>query len=243
VKADLDKLIELQKTDTLLRKLKQSLETAEKRRAEIEQEFEQHAFSIREVQARRDTLKAEKADLEKQIADNKTYLERADRNLKHAQNQKEYETAMRETDVLQKQIASFETLIVEKITESEAVEKELEERADEINSLDSKRDTVLSEFDAQVETDRAELEQESEHRKRAFETVPQRFASVYDRLAQRSRDGIAVAEVVNGSCSACFMSLRPQVLLEVKQGTQVVTCESCTRILYFATAASEAGAS
>ena len=150
---------------------------------------------------------------------------------------------MRETDVLQKQIASFETLIVEKITESEAVEKELEERADEINSLDSKRDTVLSEFDAQVETDRAELEQESEHRKRAFETVPQRFASVYDRLAQRSRDGIAVAEVVNGSCSACFMSLRPQVLLEVKQGTQVVTCESCTRILYFATAASEAGAS
>ncbi len=243
MKADLDKLIELQKTDTLLRKLKQSLETAEKRRAEIEQEFEQHAFSIREVQARRDTLKAEKADLEKQIADNKTYLERADRNLKHAQNQKEYETAMRETDVLQKQIASFETLIVEKITESEAVEKELEERADEINSLDSKRDTVLSEFDAQVETDRAELEQESEHRKRAFETVPQRFASVYDRLAQRSRDGIAVAEVVNGSCSACFMSLRPQVLLEVKQGTQVVTCESCTRILYFATAASEAGAS
>ncbi len=243
MKADLDKLIELQKTDTLLRKLKQSLETAGKRRAEIEQEFEQHAFSIREVQARRDTLKAEKADLEKQIADNKTYLERADRNLKHAQNQKEYETAMRETDVLQKQIASFETLIVEKITESEAVEKELEERADEINSLDSKRDTVLSEFDAQVETDRAELEQESEHRKRAFETVPQRFASVYDRLAQRSRDGIAVAEVVNGSCSACFMSLRPQVLLEVKQGTQVVTCESCTRILYFATAASEAGAS
>lgn len=241
--AELDKLIELQKTDTNLRRLKQLLDTAETRRAEIEQEFEQHAFSIREVQARRDTLKAEKADLEKQIADNKTYLERADRNLKHAQNQKEYETAMRETDVLQKQIASFETLIVEKITESEAVEKELEERADEINSLDSKRDTVLSEFDAQVETDRAELEQESEHRKRAFETVPQRFASVYDRLAQRSRDGIAVAEVVNGSCSACFMSLRPQVLLEVKQGTQVVTCESCTRILYFATAASEAGAS
>ena len=48
------------------------------------------------------------AELDKQIAENKTYLERADRNLKHAQNQKEYETAMRETDSIQKQIGAFE---------------------------------------------------------------------------------------------------------------------------------------
>ena len=88
MRAELDKLIDLQKTDTNIRRLKQSIETAEKRRAEIEQEFEQHAFSIREIQSRRDKLHAKRADLEKQIAENKTYLERADRNLKHAQNSK-----------------------------------------------------------------------------------------------------------------------------------------------------------
>ena len=126
---ELDKLIELQKTDTNLRKLKRSLETAVEGRAAIELEFEQHAFSIREIQTKRDTLHAKRADLEKQIAENKTYLERADRNLKHAQNQKEYETAIRETDALQKQIAAFETQIVEILEETEGVEKELEERA------------------------------------------------------------------------------------------------------------------
>ena len=110
---DLDKLIELQQTDTNLRRLKKSLETAETRRAEIEQEFEQHAFSIREIQSKRDTLQAKRADLEKQIAENKTYLERASRNLQHAQTQKEYETAMRETDALQKQITAYETQVVE----------------------------------------------------------------------------------------------------------------------------------
>ena len=134
--ADLDKLIELQQTDTNIRRLKKSLETAVARRAEIEQEFEQHAFSIREIQARRDTLNAKRADLEKQIAENKTYLERADRNLKHSQNQKEYETAMRETDALQKQITGFETQVVEILVEVEGVEKELEERAEEIDTLD-----------------------------------------------------------------------------------------------------------
>ncbi|MBP9111105.1 MAG: hypothetical protein KBF83_16240, partial [Pyrinomonadaceae bacterium] len=78
--------------------MKRLLDTAEERRAEIEQEFEQHASSIREIQGRRDTLNAKRADLERQIAESKVYLERADRNLKHSQNQKEYETAMRDLD-------------------------------------------------------------------------------------------------------------------------------------------------
>ncbi len=232
MKADLDKLVELQKTDSNLRRLKQIIETAVAKRAEIEQEFEQHAFSIREIQAKRDKLHADRANLEKQIAENKTYLERADRNLKHAQNQKEYETAMRETDALQKQIAAFETQVVEAVEAVEAVEKELAERAEEIDSLDAKRNEALAAFDAQLANDKAEFESETQHRQQAFSTLPARLASVYDRLAQRSRDGIAVAEVVNGSCSACFMSLRPQMQVNVKKGDEIITCESCTRILY-----------
>ncbi|CAN5444964.1 hypothetical protein BH10ACI3_BH10ACI3_07520 [soil metagenome] len=240
--AELDKLIELQKTDTNLRRLKRALETAVEGRAAIEQEFEQHAFSIREVQSKRDALHAKRADLEKQIAENKTYLERADRNLKHAQNQKEYETAMRETDALQKQIAAFETQIVEIMEEVEGVDKELEERAEEIASLDGKRDAALAEFDAELKKQKAEFDAETKHRQTAFATLPARLASIYDRLAQRSRDGIAVAEVVNGSCSACYMQLRPQVQLNVKKGDEIITCESCTRIMYIDRRDSEAAA-
>lgn len=243
MKAELSKLIELQKTDTNLRRLKQALDTADERRAEIEQEFEQHAFSIREIQKKRDDLHATRADLERQIAENKTYLERAERNLKHAQNSKEYETAMRETDALQKQIAAFETQIVEAMDEAEGVDKELEERADEINSHDAKRGAAMSEFDTQLAADKAEFERETAHRAAAFATLPERLAAVYDRLAQRSRDGIAVAEVVGGACSACFMHLRPQVQVNVKKGDEIITCESCTRILYIQNKEAEASAS
>lgn len=232
MKKELEKLIDLQKTDTNIRRLKQIIGTADTKRAEIEQEFDQHASSIREVQNRRDTLIAERTELEKQIADNRTYLERAERNLKHAQNQKEYETAMRETDTIQKQIAAFETQVVEKMSASEEVDTELETRADEINSHDAKRNEALSAFDAEVKAAKKELEIESAKRDEVFKTLPANLASVYNRLAQRSRDGIAVAEVVNGSCSACFMSLRPQMSLEVKRGDKIITCESCTRILY-----------
>ena len=245
MRAELEKLVDLQTTDTAIRRLKQLIETAGTRRAAIELEFERHAFSIREIQAKRDKLAAERADLEKQIEDSKTYKERADRNLKNSQNQKEYETAMREIDALQKQITAFETQVVEKLAASEELETELEGRADEINTLDAKRAEALAAFDKEVAVDQKALAAETKKREAVFTTLPTQLAAVYNRMAQRSRDGIAVAEVVNGSCSACFMSLRPQMQVEVKRGDQIITCESCTRILYMPVKAaqSEAGAS
>ena len=234
MKEELAKLIDLQITDTRIRQLKKAIDSANERRAGIEQEFEQHASSIREVQKRRDDLVAERSENEKQIAENKNYLERADRNLKHAQNQKEYETAMREIDALQKQVTALETKVVELMGSIEEVEKELESRAEEINSLDAKRDEAFSAFDSEVAANRAELEEVSAKRGGVFDTLPKQLASVYDRLAQRSRDGIAVAEVIGGSCSACNMSLRPQMNVEVKRGDKIITCENCTRILYVA---------
>lgn len=234
MKLELEKLIELQKTDTNIRRLKKSIETAEQRRANIEQEFEQHASSIREIQNQAENAKKEHAELEKQAAEAKAHLERANRNLKTSTNQKQYETSMRELDVLQKQISGFEAQMLEKMTAIEDVDKVLSERSEEIAGLEGKRGEAVSEFEGQLEKDKAEYEVESKKREEVFVTLPPNLASVYNRLAMRSRDGIAVAEVVNGSCSACHMSLRPQMQLEIKRGDKIITCESCTRILYIA---------
>lgn len=240
MKSELEKLVELQITDTHIRKLKKSVETANERRAGIEQEFERHASSVREIQNRAESAKGERDELERQIAENKTYLERANRNLKNAQNQKEYETAMREADTLQKQVGELESKVLEKMSAVEESENVLSERADEIASHESNRTKALEDFETEIAADKAELETELKKREKVFVTLPKNLATVYDRLAQRSRDGIAVAEVKNGACSACFMSLRPQMLLEIKRGDKIITCESCARILYTVSAEPQA---
>lgn len=232
MKSELEKLIDLQKTDTNIRRLKKSVETAEERRAAIEQEFEKHASSIREIQSARDEAATARADFERQIGEAKTNLERANRNLQTAQDQKQYEAAMRETDVLQKSISKLETNVLEKMTEVEESDKILAERADEINSLESNKNKEIKEFETELAAHKKEFAAETTQRDKLFADVSSRYANVYNRLAQRSRDGIAVAEVINGSCSACFMTLRPQMQVELKTRDQVMTCESCTRILY-----------
>lgn len=100
----------------------------------------------------------------------------------------------------------------------------------------------MAEFEKAIKSDQKEFDSETKHRATAFVTLPDRLAKIYDRMAKRSRDGIAVAEVVNGSCSACFIQLRPQVQLNVKKGDEIIVCESCTRILYLASREAEASA-
>lgn len=234
VKSELANLIELQKTDTRLRQLKGNLESATTRRAELEEEFEKHASSIRDIQNRLAAAKESKSELERQIAEAKTSHERADRNLKTAQDQKQYEAAMREIDSLDRQISKFETEVLEQLEIIDEVEAVLEERSDEIANLEGDWEKTQGEFEASLAEEKAEFEELSAARDKILAALPDRLASVYDRLVSRSRDGVAVAEVIDGACSACFMSLRKQVVVELKTTNEIITCESCTRILYVA---------
>lgn len=232
MKTELEQLIELQKTDTKIRRLKESIETAEERRAQIEQQFNERASSIRELQDKRKTAREAQAELDNQIITTKTYVELSNRNLKNAQDQKQYETAMREVDSLQKQVSKLETEVLEKMTEIEEIDKVLAEQAEEINSLETDQEAALKVFDEELKQHKAEYEAATQKRDEIFLTLPPQKAKVYNRLAQRSRDGLAVAEVINGSCSACFMSLRPQMQVELNTSQHIITCESCVRILY-----------
>jgi predicted nucleic acid-binding Zn-ribbon protein len=50
----------------------------------------------------------------------------------------------------------------------------------------------------------------------------------------KARQGIAVAPAVSGHCSICHVRLRPQVFNTIIKNEEIVQCDSCQRILYYA---------
>jgi predicted nucleic acid-binding Zn-ribbon protein len=42
-----------------------------------------------------------------------------------------------------------------------------------------------------------------------------------------------VAEAIDGRCSVCNMAMRLQYWQDLKKGDQILSCESCQRILYY----------
>jgi predicted nucleic acid-binding Zn-ribbon protein len=50
----------------------------------------------------------------------------------------------------------------------------------------------------------------------------------------KARQGIAVAQAIGGHCSICHVRLRPQVYNTIITNEEIVQCDSCQRILYYA---------
>jgi predicted nucleic acid-binding Zn-ribbon protein len=233
VKAELQKLIALQNLDTTIRKLETEQQAIPQRRAEIEKEFDQRAFEIRALETRRDEAKHTRARLENEVVEQRGRAERAERNLMSSKKQDEYTAAIREADSARKQISALETQILEQLEQLEQAEASLKERADEIASLNSDREARLKAFDEETGTIGDRLAAARKERDEVFANLPKQMSSLYTRIKSRIRDGVAVAEARNRSCSACFMALRPQVMAEIRRGEDVLTCDNCGRILFF----------
>lgn len=238
MKAELQQLIALQNLDTTIRKLEKDQEAIPERRAEIEREFDQRAFEIRALETRRDVAKLSRARLENEVVEQKGRAERAERNLMSSKRQDEYTAAIREADAARKQISALETQILEQMEQLDQAQAALSERADEIASLNSDREARLKAFDDEAGTIGDRLATARKERDEVFAGLPKPISNQYSRIKARIRDGVAVAEARNRSCTACFMSLRPQVMAEIRRGEDVITCDNCGRILYYVPAES-----
>ena len=234
MKAELEKLIALQNLDTTIRKLEKELEAIPQRRAEIEGEFDQRAFEIRALENRRDEAKHARARLENEAVEQRGRAERAERNLMSSKKQDEYTAAIREADSARKQISTLETQILEQMESLEKVEAALNERADEIASLNSDREARLKAFDEETQRQSQQLVTARAERDQVYANLPKALTTLYSRISARIRDGVAVAAARNRSCTACFMSLRPQVMSEIRRGEEIITCDNCGRILFYA---------
>ncbi|HWS99340.1 MAG TPA: C4-type zinc ribbon domain-containing protein [Pyrinomonadaceae bacterium] len=233
MKAELEQLVALQNADTNIRRLQAEIEAIPRRRAEIEKEFDQRAFEIRELERVRDEARTERARLENEVLEHRTKQERAERNQMLSKKQDEYQAAIREADAARKHISQLETQILEKMETFEQAETKLKEREPEMVRLSADLQERIRQFEDETRTQEEQLETTRRERERLTATLPKNMSVLYNRISARIRDGIAVAEARNGSCTACFMSLRPQIMAEVRRGEDVITCDNCNRILYY----------
>jgi predicted nucleic acid-binding Zn-ribbon protein len=167
------------------------------------------------------------------MAEQRARAEKAERDLMSSTNSKAYEAAIREADAARKHISELETKMLEQMEGLEQAEKTLAEREPEVARLRAEHDTALVAFGEQTDRQTVELEALRAERERMIAELPPAMKSLYNRISSRIRDGVAVAEARKNSCSACFMSLRPEMMAKIRRGDEIITCDNCSRILYY----------
>jgi uncharacterized protein len=241
VKAELEQLIALQHVDTGIRKLQSELDSIPKRRAEIESEFDQRAFEFKALQQTGTTARETRSSLDRELAEQRVRMEKAERDLMSSTNAKVYEAAIRERDAAKKHISELETKVLEQMEAAETAEKQLAEREPEFARLRAEHEERLHAFEEQTRAWSEELESRRRERERMFAALPPGIKSTYQRIVARIRDGVAMAEARGGACSACRMTLRPQAMSEIRRGEEIILCDNCNRILYYQPAAQQQG--
>ena len=85
---------------------------------------------------------------------------------------------------------------------------------------------------ARTTEDKKALDQIHQERALAVTRLNPNVYRQYERI-RKGRRGIAIAEAIDGRCSACQIALRLQFFQDLKKGDQVMYCESCSRIIYY----------
>ncbi len=230
--SELQKLIALQELDIKIKEIKEEIDNIPKQKAAIETEFNTFAADYLDKKSRLDTAKREHRQLELDLQAAESALEKYKQDLMQVRNEREYSTVLREIDATKKKISSLETEVLQKLDLIEHLEKEINVLTPEIETKRQEFDVRIDACSAKLETLNAELERLTREREDLANTIPADLLSIYNRLVQL-RDGMALAEVRDGSCTACFMTVRPQVYADVRKGEQILTCDNCSRILYY----------
>jgi predicted nucleic acid-binding Zn-ribbon protein len=229
---DLKLVIRLQEIDFRLADLAREISALPKHIAEIEKKLVSHE---RKLDADRAALAANQKDRKKcegdiQIQEQK--ISKLRDQMLQAKTNEQYRAFQSEIDFCQNEIRKAEDRILELMSESEPLDKNV--KAAEA-ALKVEKSQVEAEKQQARERTAADQKASDELQKERAALVGEMSRAVYDRYerVRKARRGIAVAEVVDGRCTACNLALRLQFFQDLKKGNEIMACESCQRILYY----------
>ena len=140
--------------------------------------------------------------------------------------------ALNEIDGVEKLIRSTEDRFLELEEEIEKAQADLDEREKTLPAETEEHEERLKDWRAEQRTINEELAGAREEIAKLEAEIPPRDRAEFRRLIDK-KHGLAVALVVDGSCSACHVQGPAGRDAVLKQGREIVYCDSCKRILYY----------
>jgi predicted nucleic acid-binding Zn-ribbon protein len=228
---DIANAIRLQIIDDRAAVLTKEIAALPKHIAEIEKKLEGHQKRVDVDRAALVANQKERKGLEGDIQVQEQKISKLKNQMMEAKNNEQYNAFKHEIEFCQKEISRFEDRILETMGDSESLDKNV--KAAEAALSVEKKQVESEKKQAQDRTvaDKAEIAELMQERVKIAAVITPKVLSEYERI-RKGRAGVAIAEAIDGRCSKCHITLRPQFLQELKRGDAIMVCESCKRMLY-----------
>ena len=230
--SDIKLVIRLQDLDNRVAELTKEVAALPKHIAEIEKKLEAHE---RKLEADRAALAANQKDrkrFEGEIQLQQQKISKLKDQMLDAKTNDQYRAFQHEIEYCENEIRRSEDGILDLMSASEPLERNVKTAEAALKQEKAHVEAEKQQARERTAGDQRELDELQAERRTITDQITAKVMAAYERV-RKLRRGIAVAEAVDGRCSQCHMSVRPQFFQDLKRGEQVMYCESCSRILYY----------
>jgi predicted nucleic acid-binding Zn-ribbon protein len=241
---NLESIVELQNALSQLKEAEQRLHGIPDWMRELHDE---HAARKAEIDALQESAEAAARDrrtAEATVADAQEKLKKYQQQINKVSTQREYGALLQEIDTVKTQITSSEEAAFSSLERHDKAEKDLEEQRERFRDLEERYAAEQSRWESEkpgIARQVADLRGRIDGIKGK---LPRNLLSQFERVTLRYPAGaLAPVRLIDRAdragrhqrewhCGACNYRVRPQTVVEIRDGSSLVQCDSCKRILY-----------
>jgi len=231
IKEEIKKLVELQEIDKGIFALTKEKTDHPRLLGELAKEFDIKKANLKSLEETKQKLQLKQKEKEGDLASKEENIKKTQSQLGQLKTNKEYQAKLTEIESLKadKSLIEEETLkLMDNVDAMKIdVEKEKKSLETEEKSYNEKKGIAINRA-KEVEILLSGLDGK---RKILISGIDKKILARYEHILH-GKDGLAIVKVDHNSCAGCFMHVPPQVENEIRMHENIITCESCARILY-----------
>ena len=229
---DLKAVVEVQQLDQQVAEMTVLIDSLPKQIQTLQSQLDDFIHAHEERKKRLAANLKERKDREGEIKVIQEKITKHKDQLYQVKTNEQYRAMLKEIEGEEGNIRKIEDEILEKMIEAEDIQKHVQEAAARLEGEKARVAAEIKRLQDERQKDLDERERLQARRKELAAVLSESVLGLYERI-RSYRTGAAVAEVRDGLCTACNVRLRPQVYNEVRRGDAVLTCENCSRIVYY----------
>jgi hypothetical protein len=230
---EIEQVTRLQSLDMKIAELEREVATLPKHIAQIERTLDSHLRRLEGDRAALTANQKERKQLEDDVKVENQKISKLKDQMLGAKTNEQYRAFQHEISFCETAIRKAEDRTLDLMSEAEPLDANVKTAETALKEEKQQVEAEKAQARERTAADQKELDELKAERKRLVSDLKKPAYSAYERIRKKWHGGSAVAEVVEGRCSACQILLRPQFFQDLRHSEEMMFCESCGRILFY----------
>ncbi|MFC1631832.1 zinc ribbon domain-containing protein [Candidatus Omnitrophota bacterium] len=233
IKDQVDILVQVQGLDSELYKLNELKAAKPAEKQDLQNALDQQKESLKNAENQSKALQLKRKEREMDLETKEKEIKKYQAQLLQIKTNKEYMSMQKQIEGLKADNSVLEDDILGLMDQIDKAKTTVSAEREKMVSAENKVKAESAKIDQEIKQIEEQINSLNKQRVELCVNIDKNLLSRYERILQ-AKSALALVPVIDQSCGGCHQVLPPQVINETRMKDQLVTCEFCARLLYWA---------